>query len=49
MTAWQKFHPFQYLIVGAAFYLFYLLLLSISDFLGFGLAYLIAGMRAPCS
>ncbi len=38
--------PFQYLMVGAALSLFYLLLLSISEFLGFGLAYLIAAVSA---
>jgi inner membrane protein len=42
VTARQKIHPFQYLMVGAALCLFYLLLLSISEFIGFGLAYLIA-------
>jgi inner membrane protein len=42
VTARQKIHPLQYLMVGAALCLFYLLLLSISEFIGFGLAYLIA-------
>jgi len=42
VTARQKIHPFQYLMVGAALCLFYLLLLSISEFIGFGYAYLIA-------
>jgi len=42
VTARQKIHPFQYLMVGAALCLFYLLLLSISEFIGFGLAYLSA-------
>jgi len=42
VTARQKIHPFQYLMVGAALCLFYLLLLSISEFTGFGWAYLIA-------
>ncbi len=42
MTARQKIHPLQYLMVGAALCLFYLLLLSISEFISFGLAYLIA-------
>jgi len=42
VTARQKIHPFQYLMVGAALCLFYLLLLSISEFRGFGLAYLLA-------
>src|SRR3989475_5095701 len=42
VTARQKIHPFQYLMVGAALCLFFLLLLSISEFVGFGYAYLIA-------
>ncbi|HXA08592.1 MAG TPA: cell envelope integrity protein CreD [Chthoniobacterales bacterium] len=46
VTARQKIHPFQYLMVGAALCLFYLLLLSISEFIGFGLAYLIAAVAA---
>lgn len=46
MTARQKIHPFQYLMVGAALCLFYLALLSISEFIGFSWAYLIAGLAA---
>jgi len=46
VTARQKIHPFQYLMVGAALCLFYLLLLSISEFLGFGPAYLIAAIAS---
>jgi inner membrane protein len=46
MTARQKIHPFQYLMVGAALCLFYLGLISISEFLGFGWAYLIAAVAA---
>jgi inner membrane protein len=46
VTARQKIHPFQYLMVGAALCLFYLLLLSISEFLGFGCAYLIAAVAS---
>src|SRR5205807_705504 len=46
MTARQKIHPLQYLMVGAALCLFYLLLLSISEFIGFGLAYLIAAVAS---
>jgi inner membrane protein len=42
VTARQKIHPLQYLMVGAALCLFFLLLLSISEFIGFGFAYLIA-------
>jgi inner membrane protein len=46
VTARQKIHPFQYLMVGAALCLFYLLLLSISEFLGFGYASLIAAIAS---
>jgi inner membrane protein len=46
VTARQKIHPLQYLMVGAALCLFYLLLLSISEFIGFGPAYLIATAAA---
>src|ERR1043166_4410740 len=46
VTARQKIHPLQYLLVGAALCLFYLLLLSISEFRGFGLSYLIATVAA---
>jgi inner membrane protein len=42
VTARQKIHPLQYLMVGAALCLFFLLLLAISEFGSFGLAYLIA-------
>jgi hypothetical protein len=38
----QQMHQFQYLMVGAALCLFYLLLLSILEFIGFSWAYLIA-------
>jgi inner membrane protein len=46
MTARQKIHPLQYLMVGAALCLFYLALLSASEFIGFSLAYLIAALTA---
>ena len=46
VTARQKIHPFQYLMVGAALCLFYLLLLSISEFIGFGYGYLIAAIAS---
>ncbi|MFK8331443.1 cell envelope integrity protein CreD [Pseudomonas sp. BJa5] len=35
-------HPIQYALVGAALALFYLLLLSLSEYLGFGPAYLLS-------
>lgn len=38
----QRIHVFQYILVGSAITIFYLLLLSISEYLGFNLAYLIA-------
>ncbi|NQU11006.1 cell envelope integrity protein CreD [bacterium] len=37
-----RFHPFQYTVVGAALCLFFLGLLSLSEFIRFGLAYLAA-------
>ena len=46
VTARQRIHPFQYLMVGAALSLFYLLLLSISEFIGFSWAYLTAGVAS---
>ncbi|HEY5480141.1 MAG TPA: cell envelope integrity protein CreD [Verrucomicrobiae bacterium] len=39
-----RIHPFQYAIVGAAFCLFYLGLLSLSEFVAFGVAYLVAAV-----
>lgn len=38
----RRIHPVQYLLVGLALSLFYLLLLSLSEHLGFTIAYLIA-------
>jgi len=46
ITARQKIHPLQYLMVGAALCLFYLALLSASEFISFGLSYLIAAVAA---
>jgi inner membrane protein len=46
ITARQKIHPLQYLMVGAALCLFYLALLSASEFIGFSLAYLLAAVVA---
>jgi len=40
----RRIHPVQYLLVGLALCLFYVLLLSISEHLGFVLAYLIASI-----
>jgi inner membrane protein len=37
-----RIHPFQYALVGGAFCLFYLGLLSLSEFVAFGLAYLVS-------
>ncbi|AKL98368.1 cell envelope integrity protein CreD [Endomicrobium proavitum] len=41
-TRKKSIHPFQYLLVGFAMSVFYILLLSISEFIPFGFAYLIA-------
>lgn len=38
----QRIHPFQYIMVGSAIIIFYLLLLSFSEHLGFNIAYLLA-------
>jgi inner membrane protein len=46
VTAKQKIHPLQYLMVGAALCLFYLALLSASEFIGFTAAYAIATLAA---
>ncbi len=40
----QKVHPFQYILVGFSILIFYLLLLSIAEQLGFNLAYLISAI-----
>jgi inner membrane protein len=39
-----KIHPFQYSLVGAALCLFYLGLLSLSEFIAFGAAYFVAAV-----
>lgn len=40
----QKVHPFQYILIGFAVLIFYLLLLSISEQLGFNMAYFISAL-----
>ena len=40
----KRIHPIQYLLVGIALILFYSLLLSISEQINFGIAYLIASI-----
>jgi len=40
----RRIHPVQYLLVGAALCIFYLLLLSISEHLNFDWAYIISGL-----
>ena len=40
----NRVHPFQYILVGFSVLIFYLLLLSISEQLGFNLAYLISAL-----
>ena len=46
ITANLRIHPFQYILVGAALCLFYLSLLSLSEFTLFSVAYLIAASIA---
>jgi inner membrane protein len=43
LLAGLRVHPFQYLLVGLALCLFYLLLLSLSEQIGFARAYAVAG------
>lgn len=40
----NKVHPFQYIMVGSAVAVFFLLLLAISEYSGFNLAYLVASI-----
>ena len=40
----RKIHPFQYILVGLGLCLFYILLVSISEHLGFNMAYLISAI-----
>lgn len=40
----KRIHPFQYSLIGISMLIFYLLLLSISEFIDFGFAYLIAAL-----
>jgi inner membrane protein len=37
-----QIHPFQYILIGAAMIIYYTLLLSLSEHVGYNLAYLIA-------
>ena len=39
-----RIHPFQYVMVGAAIAVFFILLLAISEYIGFDLAYLFAAL-----
>lgn len=43
-TSKKRIHPLQYLLLGAAMLIFYLLLVSISEFTSFVLAYIIAAI-----
>ena len=40
----NKVHPFQYILVGSAVVIFFLLLLAISEYSGFNIAYLVASI-----
>lgn len=40
----KRIHPIQYLLIGLSLCIFYLLLLSLSEHVGFDIAYLIAGI-----
>lgn len=40
----QRVHPFQYILIGSSIIVFYLLLLSISEQVGFNIAYIISSI-----
>jgi inner membrane protein len=42
ITRRKRIHPFQYILIGAALTIYYILLLSISEHLGYNISYLIA-------
>ncbi len=44
IMAHKRIHPIQYVLVGLSLTLFYILLLSISEYIGFNLAYLLAAL-----
>jgi inner membrane protein len=48
IIAKASFHPIQYTLVGLALILFYVLLLSLSEHVGFDLAYLIGSAAIVC-
>ena len=43
VTTGKRVHPAQYILVGVAQIIFYLLLLSVAERIGFGLGFLLAG------
>ena len=44
LTAKVRIHPFQYILIGAALTIYYTLLLSFSEHLGYNMAYIIASL-----
>ncbi|HZX75248.1 MAG TPA: cell envelope integrity protein CreD [Cyclobacteriaceae bacterium] len=44
LTAKIRIHPFQYILIGAALTIYYTLLLSLSEHLGYNVAYVIASL-----
>ncbi len=44
LTTRKRIHPFQYILIGFALIIFYLLLLSISEHFGFAIAYMISSL-----
>jgi inner membrane protein involved in colicin E2 resistance len=44
VTSGKRMHPGQYALVGVAQTVFYLLLLSLAEYIGFDFAYLVAGL-----
>lgn len=44
ITQKKRIHPFQYILIGAALIIYYTLLLSLSEHLGYDLAYILASV-----
>jgi inner membrane protein len=44
LTRKMKIHPFQYILIGVALIVYYTLLISLSEHIGYNLAYVIASM-----
>ena len=44
ITRKVRIHPFQYILIGAALIIYYTLLLSVSEYVGYNIAYIISSI-----